>query len=578
LLPANILATNSAMGFNEAYGAAGRMPKGIGAAGERTQKFGSAPKDPGPSGPSTDDDIPPSPLSGRYTAEDRQAFEDQLNAYYMPFYFQDMRTNEILALHTFIDNFSDSFAPEWSSVGGFGRMDDVQIYKKTKRSMGLSFWMIATGPEDQDELYFAINKLVTMVYPQWSKGTLKKDSENNSFIMPFSQIPTASPIVRLRVGELWSSKDSIQNMARLFGLGTASFLVEGKNPYETAGIEDQVDMDGKIQAILTELDSMLPVGGGPPPYEEALQSNLSVAAGGLMAIGVSRGFPVGAKIIIKPSRYKKCAFDGITNFDKASGKLKVPSSQEDDRKGTVAGFCIRPIVDVSSGDEDTKKETRKKAKARVRYAVLVDPAGPLSEAIGKTFVTIGDVTKEHDAAIICGHEDLILDYPESVKTAINSVIGTPGVGLPDPFAEPATTPLFTADDLKDFFGTKEGDVSGNSIIRAFHESGGKGIAGAITQLDFDWNLAPWDERPGNRAPTYVKVTIGFSPIHDIPLGLDYAGGIRAPAYNVGSIVRGLFGSGHSLAAEANTKAALTAALLKCLPPAPEDEAPKEPKL
>ena len=562
LLPPNVLASNAAMGFNEAFGAAGRMPKGWGAFGEKTSKFGAKARDKGATD-SPSDDIPARLLSGRYSADDRQAFEDELNAYYIPFYLHDLRTNEILAMHTFIDNFTDSFAPEWSNMGGFGRMDDVMIYKKTKRTMGLSFWMIATGPEDQEELYFAINKLVSMVYPQWSKGTLKKDDNDNSFIMPFSQVPTASPLVRLRVGDLWSSNYSIQNISRMFGLGTSSFLAEGNPPY-LGGESDQKDIDGKIAEILEHLDSMTPQGNGAPPYAEALASNTSVLGGGLIPVGVTSGFAVGAKVIINPSRYKKCEFEAAAvNFKKTSGKVKVPASQESDRKGTVAGYIIRPIVDVSSGEEDSKRDTRRKKKARVRYAVLVEPAGPLAEAFD-------DPTKQ---CLICGDGDLIFDYPSNTLEAINAILGSPTVGgIPDPFAEPAEPTLFTADDLKDFFGTAEGDISGNSIIRAFHESGGKGIAGAITNLDFDWNVAPWDERPGSRAPTYVKVTMGFAPIHDIPLGMDHAGGLRAPAYNVGGIVRGLFGSGHSLAAEANTKAVLTEALKKLLPPPPAEEA------
>ena len=34
----------------------------------------------------------------------------------------------------------------------------------------------------------------------------------------------------------------------------------------------------------------------------------------------------------------------------------------------------------------------------------------------------------------------------------------------------------------------------------------------------------------------------FSPIHDIPLGLDSDGMLRAPAYNVGQINNDLFGT------------------------------------
>ena len=84
-------------------------------------------------------------------------------------------------------------------------------------------------------------------------------------------------------------------------------------------------------------------------------------------------------------------------------------------------------------------------------------------------------------------------------------------------------------------------VENNAVVRSFKESGGKGLAGVITQLDMDWNEAEWDIDPDRRAPTFCKITLGFAPIHDIPLGLDADGIMRAPAYNVGNIVKSMFG-------------------------------------
>ena len=43
-----------------------------------------------------------------------------------------------------------------------------------------------------------------------------------------------------------------------------------------------------------------------------------------------------------------------------------------------------------------------------------------------------------------------------------------------------------------------------------------------------------------RAPQMMKVTISFSPIHDIPMGLDSDGMMRSVAYNVGQ-ASGLIG-------------------------------------
>jgi hypothetical protein len=39
---------------------------------------------------------------------------------------------------------------------------------------------------------------------------------------------------------------------------------------------------------------------------------------------------------------------------------------------------------------------------------------------------------------------------------------------------------------------------------------------------------------------FVKISIGFSPVHDIPLGLDHNGTMRAVPYMVGSKVKGLY--------------------------------------
>ena len=42
-------------------------------------------------------------------------------------------------------------------------MDDVKIYKNTTRSIGLSFVIAATSQADFDEMWFKVNKLVTLV-------------------------------------------------------------------------------------------------------------------------------------------------------------------------------------------------------------------------------------------------------------------------------------------------------------------------------------------------------------------------------------------------------------------------------
>ena len=157
----------------------------------------------------------------RLKQEEVAKLEDVLDAEYMPFYFQDLRTNEIIAFHAFLDDVSDSYTANYNSTSGYGRIENIHQYKDTKRSVGCTFHIIATNPGDFDYMWWQINKLTTMVYPQWSQGrSLNATLDNGTdfkFTQPFSQIPTATPVIRLRIGDLIRSNYSRFNLKRLFG-------------------------------------------------------------------------------------------------------------------------------------------------------------------------------------------------------------------------------------------------------------------------------------------------------------------------------------------------------------------------
>ena len=109
------------------------------------------------------------------------------------------------------------------------------------------------------------------------------------------------------------------------------------------------------------------------------------------------------------------------------------------------------------------------------------------------------------------------------------------IPISPPLETTAPDPEITRDqqiqDVDNFF-----DPENNAIVRSFEAAGGRGLAGVITSIDFDWNEAQWDMGGiGRRAPTLVSVSINFSPIHDIVPGLDNNGMMRALNYPVGSI-------------------------------------------
>ena len=53
------------------------------------------------------------------------------------------------------------------------------------------------------------------------------------------------------------------------------------------------------------------------------------------------------------------------------------------------------------------------------------------------------------------------------------------------------------------------------------------MAGFITSLTFDYTDSTWDTSDYSKAPLTVTISMGFSPIFDLPVGLDADGRLRA---------------------------------------------------
>ena len=191
----------------------------------------------------------------RFSADQVRRIEDQLEAEHMPFYIQDMRTNEIISFHAFLTSLSDSYAADWSAQKGFGRLEAAQIYGGGSRAIGLSFSMVAMNENDFDELYVKVNKLTTLVYPQWSEGTTITTGEG-TFVQPFSQVPTASPLCRIRVGDLFTTNYSKTNMSRMMGVGKPNFSYGSTNikrdntiPIPNSNLDRKISRDAMMSAL-----------------------------------------------------------------------------------------------------------------------------------------------------------------------------------------------------------------------------------------------------------------------------------------------------------------------------------------
>ena len=164
-------------------------------------------------------------INGAHLSPEKiKTIQKSLDAEYMPFWFQDLRTNEIISFHAFLTTLNENFSPDWTNEEGLGRVDDIRIYKKTSRSISLSFLVAAmNNKQELGMMWEHIDRFIAMVYPQYSAGSQYKAVDGQTFRMPFSQVMTASPVIRMRLGELIGSNYSKFGIARLFGADEPGF-------------------------------------------------------------------------------------------------------------------------------------------------------------------------------------------------------------------------------------------------------------------------------------------------------------------------------------------------------------------
>lgn len=427
--------------------------------------------------------------------------EKKLESEYMPFYFHDIRTNEIISFHAFIENISDSYSPEYTSSGGFGRIDDVKSYVKTTRSISLSFIVAAMNEEDHDTMWYYINKLVTMVYPQWSRGE-QLIIDNIDIQQPFSQVPGNSPLIRLRIGDLIKNNYSRFNLSRIFGLDETTKI--GKTfDYEAMGLV--VSKRGNQENISLR--------------NYATFSNPELVLDNIAGSDTVRTYK---SKIIKLENFNLLAYEN----DRNESFLIIPLKQGLQHKSSVYKLKKGENITFKLYEKLTYEYNKTPPKEISTYDyvdVLSSKTDDFSVSDVVEIEVVNFINEKLDP-IDLGIQRKIVFKDEDLKYKNLDNIDYDSI---------------TQKIIKPF--DDEGNIN-NPITQSYESGMSKGLAGHITNLDLNYNDAPWEtEIEGSKAPMMVKITMQFAPIHDIPPGLDYKGIPRAVNYNIGNINRSMFG-------------------------------------
>ena len=570
--------------------------------------------------------------------------EDKLDAEYVPFYIQDLRTNEIIAFHAFLTKLSDSITPSYGSSTGYGRMDAVKTYQTTTRKVGVTFHLVATSKEDFDEMWFKINKLTTLMYPQWTQGTMVSnvagtifdEDINSTFIQPFSQVLGATPLVRMRVGDVIKSNYSRFNLSRIFGIGDlgVSPVSKDEEGFGSTPLNAVKNAKGIAQQILLKTRDV-------KGFEFAVRDALLILfytqfSGGYGLIDAAEGKAYGASPLARTPiarlgfQLARNAISGnlINGFVNPKGASQILTQLADpnEDQSTVAGgidaskvspglvgnvlnsirgdagggigypvgsvhflkttaaheyLCkdnghsyridrsLRVLIKTKPNNKNKVELTHKHAdkkdavfkgksrtdfdKSRKSYEVLViDMAAP-KDLYQKTLFAYHTDILPNPAQIFKNSNG----YTGLKLPAIASSLG--GVFADEGFIANPTKESLRQSNINSGLGTELTDIiravfassaagfmdpSRNPITRAYETTAGRGLAGTLGGLSFDWLEAGnggWETDWNSRAPKGVTISLDLDVIHDLPPGLDHSGFNRAPLYNVGSIMKHVAG-------------------------------------
>lgn len=418
--------------------------------------------------------------TGRLSSEDVERMEDYLEADYMPFYFHDLRTNEIVSFHAFLDSIADNYTVDYTESEAYGRVGKVLTYKNTDRTIELKFAIVSTGPDDFDDMWFKINKLTTLLHPQYTQGRSVQFG-NDAFIQPFSQVPAASPLIRLRLGDIFKSNYNKFDLARIFGLASPEFQLE--TPSQVRAREQSAALEAARIQIRNRMN-----------------------AGDWRAGDVATLVPNYTPVAVEGEGYQRVVEEGAST--------PVPVEGASLPLGDL--FVTSPI-----------------------QATVVDPNARYRNSAGGNAIKIrinnpSDASQEGEFVVsLLGSPIPLIVYEPEIERQAQLQVGS-GDTTTDQEADTAAEER----QRLDTFFTPTGDTP-NPIFKSFESVRGRGLAGFIKSMNFEIDENSTWETSGlnNRAPKMVRVSMQFLPIYDIQPGLDHNGYNNAPIYNVGSLMK-----------------------------------------
>tara|TARA_R110002020_G_scaffold46215_8_gene131602 strand:+ start:45 stop:938 length:894 start_codon:yes stop_codon:yes gene_type:complete len=85
--------------------------------------------------------------------------------------FMHIATGKVVSFKAFLTAFADNYRSNWKGEEGYGRMDNIQIFKNTSRSITLGFSVPAASVKESINNMKNLSTLTQMLYPTFDVGT-----------------------------------------------------------------------------------------------------------------------------------------------------------------------------------------------------------------------------------------------------------------------------------------------------------------------------------------------------------------------------------------------------------------------
>lgn len=126
-------------------------------------------------------------------------------------HFRHVPTGLTCEFKAFIEDYQDTFESEWNTQDVFGRMDDIQTFKRTKRVISISWTVPSHSEEEAISNFNEIAKMNTMQYPVY------EDLQNKNHRLKSSDVDVASDIQEIKKSLAGISKKDDEEVRRIQG-------------------------------------------------------------------------------------------------------------------------------------------------------------------------------------------------------------------------------------------------------------------------------------------------------------------------------------------------------------------------